>query len=74
MRRRLMPATWNPRDWEQYVPNQAMVDGPGSPADDGLCAIVFTDIEGPTQVSSTRGDDAAMAMVHPERRHPCLAC
>lgn len=62
-------------EWKQNVPNQAMLDGPGSSPDTGLRAIVFTDIEGSTQVSSTRGDKTAMEMVrtHNEVTRAALA-
>lgn len=47
--------------WKQSVPNQAMIAGPGSEADTGLRAIMFTDIEGSTDISTKHGDAAAMA-------------
>jgi class 3 adenylate cyclase len=50
-------------DWARNIPDQAFVDGPGSEPDTGLRAIVFTDIEGSTHMSTSRGDDAAMEAV-----------
>lgn len=46
--------------WQQSVPNQAMIAGPGSEPDTGLRAIMFTDIEGSTDISTRHGDEAAM--------------
>jgi class 3 adenylate cyclase len=53
-------------NWEQYVPNEAHVDGPGSQIDTGLRAIMFTDVEGSTDISSRLGDDRAREVL---RRH-----
>jgi len=50
-------------DWERNVPNEARLDGPGSPIDTGLRAIMFTDLEGSTDVSSRLGDDRAVELV-----------
>ncbi len=50
-------------DWEQSVPDRATVAGPGSEPDPGMRAIMFTDIEGSTDVSSRLGDDAAMGVI-----------
>lgn len=50
-------------DWERNVPNEARLDGPGSPLDTGLRAIMFTDLEGSTDVSSRFGDDRAVELV-----------
>ena len=52
--------------WEMYVPNEARVDGPGSQIDTGLRAIMFTDLEGSTDISSRLGDDRAREVL---RRH-----
>lgn len=46
--------------WQQSVPNQAMLAGPGSPPDTGLRAIMFTDMEGSTDLSSRYGDAVAV--------------
>lgn len=50
-------------EWERNAPNEARLDGPGSPIDTGLRAIMFTDLEGSTDVSSRLGDDRAVEMV-----------
>lgn len=50
-------------DWERNVPNEARLDGPDSPIDTGLRAIMFTDLEGSTDVSSRLGDDRAVELV-----------
>jgi class 3 adenylate cyclase len=53
-------------DWEQYVPNEAHVDGPSSEFDTGLRAIMFTDLVGSTDMSSRLGDHRALEVL---RRH-----
>jgi class 3 adenylate cyclase len=53
-------------DWEQYVPNEAHVDGPSSQFDTGLRAIMFTDLVGSTDMSSRLGDHRALEVL---RRH-----
>jgi class 3 adenylate cyclase len=53
-------------DWEQYTPNGARVDGPGSDVDTGLRAIMFTDLEGSTDISSRLGDHRVLEIL---RRH-----
>jgi class 3 adenylate cyclase len=53
-------------DWEQYVPNEAHVDGPASDFDTGLRAIMFTDLVGSTDMSSRLGDHRALEVL---RRH-----
>lgn len=50
-------------DWEADVPNVAHIEGPGSPIDTGLRAIMFTDLEGSTEVSSRHGDDRALVVI-----------
>lgn len=50
-------------DWEPYIPSIARVDGPGSTVDSGLRAIMFTDLEGSTAVSSRDGDHRAMEVI-----------
>ncbi len=50
-------------DWARNIPDRALIDGPGSEPDTGLRAIVFTDIEGSTEMSTSLGDDAAVAAV-----------
>lgn len=50
-------------EWERNVPNEARLDGPGSPIDTGLRAIMFTDLEGSTDVSSRFGDERAVELV-----------
>lgn len=50
-------------DWERHVPNEARTDGPDSAIDSGLRAIMFTDLEGSTDVSSRLGDDRALALI-----------
>ena len=57
-------------DWKQNVPNRAVLPSPGSAPDTGLRAIMFTDIEGSTDISTSRGDDAAIEMI---RNHDSLA-
>ena len=49
--------------WERSVPERATLDGPGSPPDSGIRAVVFTDIVGSTEISSRRGDDEALDAV-----------
>ena len=51
-------------DWEQNVPNEARLEGPGSPIDTGLRAIMFTDLEGSTDVSTRFGDHRAVELVN----------
>ena len=46
--------------WKESVPDQAMLAGPGSPADTGLRAIMFTDMEGSTDLSTKHGDAVAV--------------
>jgi class 3 adenylate cyclase len=62
-------------DWEQNVPSQAMMEGARTEPDTGLRAIMFTDIEGSTNVSTIQGDDAAVEMVraHDDLARECLA-
>ena len=50
-------------DWETYVPDIARIEGPGSPVDSGLRAMMFTELEGSTDVSSRQGDHHAVAVV-----------
>ncbi|MFP4072814.1 MAG: nickel-binding protein, partial [Actinomycetota bacterium] len=50
-------------DWERHVPNEARTEGPDSPIDSGLRAILFTDLEGSTDVSSRLGDDQALELI-----------
>lgn len=50
-------------DWESNVPNEARTEGPGSELDTGLRAIMFTDLEGSTDVSSKLGDQQAIEMI-----------
>jgi class 3 adenylate cyclase len=52
-----------------------MFDVPGSPPDTGLRAIMFTDIEGSTDISTTAGDDFAVQAVraHDAIVRDCLA-
>ena len=50
-------------NWEQNVPFEARVEGPGSSLDTGLRAIMFTDLEGSTDVSSKMGDRRAMEKI-----------
>ncbi len=50
-------------DWERNVPNEARLAGPGSPLDTGLRAIMFTDLEGSTDVSTRLGDHRAVELV-----------
>ena len=55
-------------DWEKSVPNRATVDGPGTPPDTGLRTLMFTDIEGSTDISTRLGDDRAMEVVRSHNR------
>lgn len=50
-------------DWEANIPNIARIDGPGSAVDSGLRAIMFTDLEGSTSVSSRDGDHRALEVI-----------
>jgi class 3 adenylate cyclase len=50
-------------EWEANIPDVARVDGPGSAVDSGLRAIMFTDLEGSTAVSSRDGDERAMEVI-----------
>ncbi|HEY5650388.1 MAG TPA: nickel-binding protein [Acidimicrobiia bacterium] len=50
-------------DWEANVPDIARLDGPHSAVDTGLRAVMFTDLEGSTEVSSRFGDDHAVSVV-----------
>jgi class 3 adenylate cyclase len=43
-------------DWEANVPDIARIEGPGSPVDTGLRAIMFTDLEDSTLASTMHGD------------------
>lgn len=50
-------------DWEQSVPDRATVAGPGSEPDSGIRAIMFTDLEGSTDISTRLGDDVVMEVL-----------
>ena len=50
-------------DWEANVPEIARIAGPGSSVDTGLRAIMFTDLEGSTSVSSREGDHRALEVI-----------
>lgn len=50
-------------DWEANVPDIARIEGPGSSVDSGLRAIMFTDLEGSTEVSARHGDSQALAVI-----------
>ncbi len=50
-------------DWERHVPYEARTDGPDSAIDSGLRAILFTDLEGSTDISSRLGDDRALKLI-----------
>jgi class 3 adenylate cyclase len=56
-------------DWEENIPDIARIDGPGSTVDSGLRAIMFTDLEGSTAVSSQDGDRRAMEVIE---RHDAI--
>jgi class 3 adenylate cyclase len=43
-------------NWEANVPDVARIEGPGSPVDTGLRAIMFTDLEDSTLTSTMYGD------------------
>jgi class 3 adenylate cyclase len=62
-------------EWETNDADRAMVPGLDSQPDTGLRAIMFTDIEGSTDLSTTLGDDAAMQAVrtHDAIVRECLA-
>lgn len=62
-------------DWEINVPDVARVEGPESKIDTGLRAIMFTDLEGSTDVSSRMGDRLAMEKIshHDETVREALA-
>jgi len=51
-------------DWMQNVPNEARIEGPGSEIDSGLRAILFTDLEGSTDVSTSLGDEHALLLIN----------
>lgn len=50
-------------EWEQNVPYEARLEGPGSDLDTGLRAIMFTDLVGSTDISSRLGDQTAMGVL-----------
>ena len=50
-------------DWAQSIPDRALLSGPGSQPDTGLRAIVFTDIEGSTDMSTRIGDNKAVEVI-----------
>lgn len=50
-------------DWGDNAPYAERVAGPGSQLDTGLRAIMFTDLEGSTDVSSRVGDRRAMEKI-----------
>lgn len=50
-------------DWEANGPDIARIAGPGSSVDSGLRAIMFTDLEGSTAVSSREGDTRALEII-----------
>ena len=50
-------------DWEANVPDIARIDGPGTPVDTGLRAIMFTDLVDSTLASTQHGDDHAVAVL-----------
>lgn len=50
-------------EWEQYMPNIARVGGPETNVDTGLRAIMFTDLEGSTDLSSRLGDNTALEVL-----------
>jgi len=54
--------------WERSVPNRATLDGPGSAPDTGIRTIMFTDIEGSTDISTREGDALAMEIVREHDR------
>jgi len=62
-------------DWQGAPTDRALVGGPGSEPDTGLRAIMFTDIEGSTGISTELGDDAAFEAVrtHDSIVRGCLA-
>ena len=62
-------------DWERSVPNRATVDGPGTAPDTGIRTLMFTDIEGSTDISTREGDERAMQIVREHDRivRQCLA-
>ena len=62
-------------DWEVSPTHRALVPGAGSEPDTGLRAIMFTDIEGSTGISTELGDDAAFEAVraHDSIVRGCLA-
>jgi class 3 adenylate cyclase len=50
-------------DWEANVPDIARMEGPGTPVDTGLRAIMFTDLVDSTLASTQHGDDHAVAVL-----------
>jgi len=50
-------------NWQKSVPSRAMVDGPGTPPDTGVRTLMFTDIEGSTDISTREGDARAVEVV-----------
>jgi class 3 adenylate cyclase len=62
-------------NWEENIPLAARLEGPGSDLDTGLRAIMFTDLEGSTDVSSRMGDGKAMEKIshHDETVRGALA-
>jgi class 3 adenylate cyclase len=62
-------------DWQQNASDRAMVAGLGLEPDSGIRAIMFTDLEGSTAISTRLGDAAAMEVleVHNSVVRECLA-
>ena len=62
-------------DWGHSVPDRALVAGPGSEPDSGIRAIMFTDLEGSTDISTRHGDASALEVLqaHNTVVRGCLA-
>jgi class 3 adenylate cyclase len=50
-------------DWEASVPDIARIEGPGTPVDTGLRAIMFTDLVDSTLASTLHGDAHAVEVL-----------
>jgi class 3 adenylate cyclase len=55
-------------NWEGSVPDRATIGGPGTAPDTGIRTLMFTDIEGSTDISTQEGDELAMQIVREHDR------
>jgi class 3 adenylate cyclase len=54
-------------DWERSAPNRAMLEGGAAP-DTGIRTVMFTDIEGSTDISTREGDARVMEILREHDR------